>query len=120
MPNISSMFAFSVASPVLSNRKQGHVVIRKPVACRRVALIRASRSPAEIVQDAQDVYSKEKPPWCQPWTILGTGSAVIAVSWTTLHGLAAILAVGATGAVLAWWYLFLVVYPLSVLNGPSS
>lgn len=48
-----------------------------------------------------------KPPWCQPWSILGTGAAVTAgaASLSPWAG-------GAVGvAVAAWWWLFLVAVP---------
>ena len=52
---------------------------------------------------------QSKPWWCQPWTILLTGLAVIAVSWLLLHRwwISAPVAL----AVLLWWWLFLVVVP---------
>lgn len=48
-----------------------------------------------------------KPPWCQPWTIVGTGSLITAGA-ASLNPWAG-AAVGT--AVLAWWWLFLVAVP---------
>ena len=50
-----------------------------------------------------------KPWWCQPWSILLTGTAMVGASWLLLHlfWLSFLVAVG----VVAWWMLFLVVVP---------
>lgn len=52
-----------------------------------------------------------KPWWCQPWSILLTGVAVVAASWMVwgLWWISAPLA----AAVLVWWWLFLVLVPAS-------
>mgnify|MGYP002654843195 CR=1 FL=1 len=50
-----------------------------------------------------------KPWWCQPWSILLTGVAVVTISWL-LFGrwwLSVVIAI----AVLFWWGLFLVFVP---------
>jgi hypothetical protein len=50
-----------------------------------------------------------KPWWCQPWSILLTGVAVVTISWL-LFGrwwLTLVVAIG----VLLWWWLFLVLVP---------
>lgn len=52
----------------------------------------------------------EKPPWCQPWTIVTTGVSGVAASWALFH--TPFLTVPATGLVLLWWKVFLVDYPL--------
>ena len=51
----------------------------------------------------------EKPWWCQPWSILLTGSTAVAGSWWLLRlwWITAPVALG----VLVWWWLFLVVVP---------
>ena len=55
-----------------------------------------------------DMWSS-KPAWCQPWTILTTGSAVIGGVWGISSN------IWATGLVAVpvflWWYLFLIVVP---------
>ena len=70
---------------------------------------------AEVVPDPIDGQQMNpnmwasKPAWCQPWTILLTGTGIMAAAyklsssllWT---GLAAV-------PVLAWWALFLIVVP---------
>jgi membrane protein YdbS with pleckstrin-like domain len=50
-----------------------------------------------------------KPWWCQPWTILLTGIALVLGSWVLLRlwWITALL----TMAVLAWWILFLILVP---------
>ncbi|NBO28296.1 MAG: hypothetical protein EB070_03830 [Synechococcaceae bacterium WBA_2_066] len=50
-----------------------------------------------------------KPWWCQPWTILLTGTVAITTTWLVLHiwWLTAAVAV----LVLAWWCLFLLIVP---------
>lgn len=58
---------------------------------------------------AHDSVWSTKPPWCQPWTILLTGTMAIAVSWLWLQRWWLTLPV-ALGIGLWWWY-FLLVYP---------
>ena len=50
-----------------------------------------------------------KPWWCQPWSIVLTGIAVVAASlfWPGRLWLSLLLAAG----VVAWWLLFLVLVP---------
>lgn len=50
-----------------------------------------------------------KPWWCQPWSILLTGVAVVLLSWLWLKiwWLTAMTAAG----VLGWWGLYLVLVP---------
>ena len=50
-----------------------------------------------------------KPWWCQPWSILLTGFAVVLGSWVIAHlwWLTALVAI----PVLLWWWLFLVLVP---------
>jgi hypothetical protein len=57
-----------------------------------------------------------KPWWCQPWTILLTGTAVILASWWLLHQpwITALVA----AAIVAWWILFLVLVPQAYRNQP--
>ncbi|MEY4430615.1 MAG: hypothetical protein RLZZ533_551 [Cyanobacteriota bacterium] len=52
-----------------------------------------------------------KPWWCQPWSIVLTGVAVVGGSWWWLRiwWLSLPLAAG----VLLWWWLFLVLVPAS-------
>ncbi|XP_042389507.1 uncharacterized protein LOC121981180 [Zingiber officinale] len=50
-----------------------------------------------------------KPSWCQPWTILLAGIAVIASSWVILHS--ATISGGVTLLICGWWYIFLYSYP---------
>ncbi|MEN9878676.1 MAG: hypothetical protein RLZZ158_1715 [Cyanobacteriota bacterium] len=54
-------------------------------------------------------FWSHKPWWCQPWSILLTGSLAIAGSWLLLH--IWWLSGGVALVVLAWWLLFLVVVP---------
>lgn len=80
-------------------------------ACRMVARAggTTNRQAGQIAADAQEFYAANKRPWCQPSTILLTGTAISAGSWRVFgHGLWSVMAIGATAAVLVWWYLFLV------------
>lgn len=44
-----------------------------------------------------------------------SGSCVVSISWLLFgHGWWSVVAVGATAAVLLWWYLFLIEYPVLV------
>jgi hypothetical protein len=52
-----------------------------------------------------------KPWWCQPWSILLTGAAMILASWLGLHRLW--ITAPLSCAVLLWWWLFLLVVPAS-------
>lgn len=51
-----------------------------------------------------------KPAWCQPWSIVGTGGAVVAGVWALSAGSTGWTAAAAL-PVAAWWWLFLGVYP---------
>jgi hypothetical protein len=55
-----------------------------------------------------------KPPWCQPWSIVTTGTCVIAAPTQVFHATGA-FGVVATGVcvagVSAWWWVFLVAAP---------
>lgn len=50
-----------------------------------------------------------KPWWCQPWTIVLSGLAVVAASWVVLERLWITLPL--TAAVILWWVLFLWLVP---------
>ena len=55
-----------------------------------------------------DLWS-HKPWWCQPWSILLTGGAVVGGSWWLLRLWWVSLPLAL--AVLLWWWLFLVAVP---------
>lgn len=75
-----------------------------------------NKGPLELARDAQRVYSADKPPWCQPWTIVSTGAGAVAASWQLFRGWTSVVAVGVTVGVFVWWYLFLVLYPQDALG----
>ena len=50
-----------------------------------------------------------KPKWCQPWSIILTGSLAVAASWLVLHTVW--LTAGVSLAIAAWWVYFLLLYP---------
>jgi hypothetical protein len=50
-----------------------------------------------------------KPWWCQPWSIVLTGLAIVTGSWLLLHRLWITLPVG--GVIAVWWLLFLQLVP---------
>jgi hypothetical protein len=52
---------------------------------------------------------ESKPWWCQPWTIILTGIAIVVGSWLAFHSLW--LTVPLTLLILAWWLYFLVLVP---------
>lgn len=56
-----------------------------------------------------DVLWRQKPWWCQPWSILLTGVTLEAGSWLVLGRWWISVPLGV--AVLLWWWLFLVVAP---------
>ena len=63
---------------------------------------------------SKDSIWNYKPWWCQPWSIVLTGVALVGGSWLTLHqlwvsGLVAL-------PVLAWWVLFLAIYPRAMVE----
>ena len=69
--------------------------------------------------ESGDLWS-HKPWWCQPWSILLTGVAVVGGSWWWLRlwWICLPLAV----AVLLWWWLFLVAVPAAYaaeVRGPA-
>lgn len=53
-----------------------------------------------------------KPAWCQPWSILLTGTTVVAGAYQ-LSGHSPIVTAVAAAPIGAWWYLFLVLVPQS-------
>ena len=50
-----------------------------------------------------------KPAWCQPWSILLTGTMAIGGSWLVLHNVWLTSAVSLL--IVAWWVYFLILYP---------
>lgn len=50
-----------------------------------------------------------KPAWCQPWSILLTGTVAISGSWLLLHNIWLTSAVSLV--MIAWWVYFLILYP---------
>lgn len=81
----------------------------------------SSNKVSQIVRDAQTVYSRSKPWWCQPWSIISTGMILIAAPWTIVSkgwfGLPAVfLALIMSAGVSGWWFVFLVLYPQSELT----
>lgn len=61
------------------------------------------------------LFWQSKPWWCQPWSIVLTGSSALAVlilSYFRFH-VPLWLVVPAVLAILCWWILFLVIVPSS-------
>ncbi|AFY27877.1 DUF6737 family protein [Cyanobium gracile] len=50
-----------------------------------------------------------KPWWCQPWSILLTGLAIVTGSWMVLH--LWWITAGVSVVITAWWLLFLILMP---------
>ena len=59
-----------------------------------------------------------KPWWCQPWSILLTGLAVVVASWLLLH--LWWLTAGVSVVIGAWWLLFLVLMPAAWKQSQGS
>eukprot|EP00741_Cyanophora_paradoxa_P006947 tig00001065_g6721.t1 len=92
---------------------------RAAAARRRLAAPRASTElsgsssrPVRVfaASDPSNVWSK-KPAWCQPWTIVLTGGGIIGGSWAVFHNQCTWVTGLVSLPVLAWWFLFLVLYP---------
>ena len=56
-----------------------------------------------------DVWAT-KPAWCQPWSIVGTGAAIVGGVWA-VSGHSAGWTAAAAVPIAAWWYLFLGLMP---------
>lgn len=110
--------AFLLPPPIAraTRTKKGLPLTRTQPRRYRTVPTAVSKGPVELMRDAQQVYGAEKPPWCQPWTIVSTGGAAIAGSWATLRGWGVLLALLVTAGVAVWWLLFLVVYPQQALE----
>ncbi len=50
-----------------------------------------------------------KPWWCQPWSIILTGIAIVFGSWLILHLLW--ITIGVAVVISIWWVYFLIIYP---------
>lgn len=123
---VSAFIMQAFISPVLTTRFLGRctyanssnrAVRRVNVSKTRMAVQPPSKDLVQLAKDAQTVFSAQKPPWCQPWSIVGTGSIAIAGSWQIFQGWTAIVALMVSGVVGVWWYVFLVVYPQQELEG---
>ena len=78
----------------------------------------SSKRSADPTPAERPAFWSLKPWWCQPWSILLSGCAVVAGSWWWPHRLwiSLPLAVG----VAAWWTLFLALVPAAYRNGTLS
>jgi hypothetical protein len=76
----------------------------------RVERDRVGSNQAELTSSVGSIWQL-KPWWCQPWSILLTGVAMILASWLVLHRLW--ITAPLSCVVLLWWLLFLVVVPAS-------
>jgi len=54
-----------------------------------------------------------KPAWFQPYTMIPLGLLMIALTWTMMGSMPAVIV---TTVVSFWWYVFLVEYPRFVLG----
>lgn len=52
---------------------------------------------------------QSKPWWCQPWTIILTGIAIVVGSWLLLHSLW--LTIPVAVLIGGWWSYFLILVP---------
>ena len=56
-------------------------------------------------------YWESKPVWCQPWSIVLTGSLFLALAWLFFKSI--VLLTLLFPVVLLWWFVFLYLAPLS-------
>ena len=63
-------------------------------------------------------FWQTKPGWCQPWTIVATGTGVSLASWVLLQRWW--ITAPVVGAVLVWWWLFLVLVPAGFGAGDGA
>ena len=84
-------------------------------ARRRVTATASSVPPPPPPPPPPASVWETKPPWCQPWTIVLTGSGIVVGSHAVLGALHwwEALTVLPAAVIAAWWYLFLVLYPAS-------
>lgn len=68
--------------------------------------------------DGDGSFWEHKPAWCQPWTILTTGTAVVTGSWLLLHRWWITLPVALV--VSGWWLLFLLLVPAAWRAGQQE
>lgn len=62
-----------------------------------------------IPAEKENNFWSNKPPWCQPWTILATGFFIIILTWLLfkIYIITSII----TLLVLIWWFFFLYFVP---------
>lgn len=68
---------------------------------------------SESNSDSTNIWDY-KPWWCQPWSIIMTGVAIIVSSWLILHTLW--ITIGISILIVAWWLYFLILYPQAFKN----
>jgi hypothetical protein len=80
--------------------------------CRRRAAARARVAAAAGAggEPAEADFWRAKPAWCQPWSILSTGVAVVGGVYAA-SGHSIVWTVLASVPILSWWALFLVLVP---------
>ena len=61
------------------------------------------------ITDDKSIYWKEKPIWCQPWSIILTGITILITSWIIFKSV--LISSVILLFVLLWWALFLLVAP---------
>ena len=74
------------------------------------------RASAMATPESLSRHPGPQTPWCQPWTILLTGSLAIGGSWLLLHWLWLTLPIALL--VMIWWWLFLIAVPSSSTQPP--
>ncbi len=77
---------------------------------RAAARARVAAAAGAGGEPAEADFWKSKPYWCQPWSILSTGVAVV-VGVYAVSGHSAVWTVLASVPILLWWALFLVLVP---------
>ncbi|BAZ45474.1 hypothetical protein NIES4102_24980 [Chondrocystis sp. NIES-4102] len=67
----------------------------------------------DINSDSTNIWDY-KPWWCQPWSIVLTGTLVTIGSWLILHTYW--LTIGISLLIIVWWLYFLIIYPQAFAN----
>tara|TARA_B100000700_G_scaffold290260_1_gene348192 strand:+ start:294 stop:542 length:249 start_codon:yes stop_codon:yes gene_type:complete len=68
--------------------------------------------------EAFSSFWKIKPIWCQPWSIILTGTLFIFLSWQLFENIyiTSLLCI----IIFSWWFLFLLVAPILYLDSSNS
>lgn len=104
--------------------KPARVLIDRKLNMRLLGEKRSKKISFNVVKlfaDANRAYSMaEKPAWCQPYTIILTGAVLCSGSLLVFRDSFLPIAVLTNSAVFLWWYIFLVLYPATLLENAND